>query len=62
MKLHLSMDLNYDIQIGVRSLKSQIYLTFLLLMDISYMISKIKIITEPLIDNLEEDNQLLIYQ
>lgn len=41
----------------------QIYLIFLLLMGISYMISKTKIITEFLTDNLEEDNQLLfIYQ
>lgn len=61
------MNLDYGIQIDVRSLsKSQIYLIFLLLVDISYMISyisylisKTKIITESLTENLKEDNRLL---
>lgn len=65
------MNLVYGIQIDVRSIsKSQIYLIYLLLVDISYMISyipylisKTKIITESLTENLKEDNQLLfLYQ
>lgn len=61
------MNLVYSIQMDVSSISKsqiyQIYLIFLLLMGISYMISKTKIITEFLTDNLEEDNQLLfIYQ
>lgn len=65
------MNLDYGIQIDMRSIsKSQIYLIYLLLVDISYMISyipylisKTKIITESLTENLKEDNQLLfLYQ